>query len=85
VLRALVLPLVQGLPINQGMAMKTLRYKGYQGSIEVSSKDNTLFGEVLFISPLINYEAKTVEGLERAFHAAIEDYLNSCLIQGTQS
>lgn len=53
----------------------TMTYKGYDGSVEICPEDNILFGQVLFISPLINYEAETAKGLERAFQGAVNAYL----------
>ena len=37
-----------------------LKYRGYYGSIEVSTEDNCLFGTLQFIRALINYEGETV-------------------------
>jgi predicted HicB family RNase H-like nuclease len=58
--------------------MKVLKYKGYVGSVEVSTEDNCLFGKVLFIEPLINYEGETVAELSAAFNDAVDDYLLDC-------
>jgi len=60
----------------------TMNFKGYHGSVEISPEDNILFGKVLFISPLINYEAETAKALDAAFREAIEGYLGSCDEQG---
>lgn len=60
----------------------TMSFKGYAGSIEISPDDDILFGKVLFISPLINYEAGTEKELMAAFHKAIESYLSDCKEQG---
>jgi predicted HicB family RNase H-like nuclease len=60
----------------------TMTFKGYQGSVEISTEDDILFGQVLFISPLINYEAETAKGLEQAFQEAVSAYLADCAQQG---
>ncbi len=60
----------------------TMSFKGYHGSVEISPEDNVLFGKVLFISPLINYEAETAKELSAAFREAIESYLDDCKEQG---
>ena len=60
----------------------TMSFKGYHGSVEISPEDNILFGKLLFISSLINYEAETVKELSAAFHEAIECYLGDCKVQG---
>ena len=62
--------------------MKMLEYKGYFGSIEASPEDGCLFGKLEFISALVNFEAKTVPGLVKAFHQAVDDYLASCVENG---
>jgi len=56
----------------------TLKYRGYYGSIEVSTEDNCLFGKLQFIRSLVNYEAETVAELEMAFREAVDDYLETC-------
>lgn len=58
--------------------MKTLKYKGYVGSIEFSPEDNLLFGEILGIDGLVNYEGTTMQELTDSFHEAVEDYLAFC-------
>jgi predicted HicB family RNase H-like nuclease len=60
----------------------TMRFKGYHGSVEISPEDNIIFGKVLFISPLINYESETAKGLNIAFCEAVESYLSDCKEQG---
>lgn len=62
--------------------MKVLKHKGYSGSVEVSTEDNCLFGQVLFIEPLINYEGETVAELSASFKEAIDDYLEDCETAG---
>jgi len=64
--------------------MKVLKYKGYVGSVEVSTEDNCLFGQVLFIEPLINYEGQTVADLSEVFNEAVDDYLLDCEEQGIE-
>lgn len=55
-----------------------LNHKGYYGSIEASTEDNCLFGKLLFIRALVNYEGQTVAELEHAFQEAVDDYLATC-------
>jgi len=59
----------------------TMTFNGYHGSVEISPEDDVLFGQLLFISPLINYEAQSAKGLENAFKASVESYLNDCAAQ----
>lgn len=60
--------------------MKTLNYKDYIGSIEVSEEDNCLYGKVLNLpcDTAITYEGETVQGLREDFMNAIDDYIAYC-------
>lgn len=60
--------------------MKTLNYKGYIGSIEVSEEDNCLFGSVLDLpnDTAITYEGETVQELRNDFENAVDSYLEYC-------
>lgn len=60
------------------MGDKTLSHKGYYGSIEMSIEDERLFGEVLFINDLINYEGATLAELKASFAEAVDEYLADC-------
>ena len=62
--------------------MKTLKYKGYVGSIDYSEEDGVLFGEILGIDGLVNYEGETMTELKASFHEAVEDYLAFCSDHG---
>ncbi|MFC0712194.1 type II toxin-antitoxin system HicB family antitoxin [Azorhizophilus paspali] len=59
-----------------------LQHRGYYGSIEASTEDNCLFGKLLFIRALVNYEGETVAKLQAAFREAVNDYLATCQEQG---
>ena len=58
--------------------MNHFYYQGYQGSIKVSVEDNCLHGKLENISDLVNYEAETVEQLEKEFRLAVDSYLETC-------
>ena len=58
--------------------IQSIIYKGYTGSVEYSSEDKCLFGEVQGIRSLILYEGQTLEELEADFRDAIDDYLELC-------
>src|SRR5262245_21990494 len=66
------------------MGDKVLNHKGYIGSVEMSLDDNCLFGEVLFVNDLVNYEGTTLEELKRAFVEAVENYLARCVEEGVE-
>ena len=55
-----------------------LKHKGYFGTVEFSAEDNCLYGKVIGINDLVNYEAKSVKELTDAFGEAVEDYLGTC-------
>lgn len=55
-----------------------LQHRGYYGSIETSTEDNCLFGKLLFIRTLVNYEGETVVELQATFREAVDDYLATC-------
>ena len=53
--------------------MKTMKYKGYVGSLEISIEDNCLFGKVLGLSKAcITYEGNTVVELQDDFHKSVD-------------
>lgn len=64
--------------------MKTLRYKGYVGSIEASEEDNCLYGQVLDLpnDTAITYEGSTISELKADFMGAVDDYLIYCKDKG---
>lgn len=64
--------------------MRELEYKGYIGSAEVDTEARVLVGRLLFIRDVIGYSATEVQGLEVAFHEAVDEYLQACLDHGDQ-
>jgi predicted HicB family RNase H-like nuclease len=62
--------------------MGSIRYKGYEGSVESDAERNVLRGRVLFISDLVTYEATDKERLQKEFEAAVDDYVTTCLSLG---
>lgn len=61
-----------------------LNYRGYHGSVRYSAEDRVFFGKLEFIRSLITFEATDVEGLERAFREAVDDWLATCEEQGVE-
>lgn len=57
-------------------------YKGYGGSVEFSREEGILFGRVLGIRHIIDYEGESVAELERDFHNAVDSYLSVCKEEG---
>ena len=62
--------------------MNLLSYKDYLGSVEFDEDEHIFYGRLAFISALVSYEAKDAEGLVRAFHEAVDDYLAHCAAEG---
>lgn len=58
--------------------METIKYKDFLGSVEVSVKAGCLHGKILFINDLVTYEATDINGIKQEFHAAVDDYINTC-------
>lgn len=61
-----------------------LEYKGYTGTVEFSAEDNCLFGKIIGINDLINYEAQDVVKLKAFFEESVDDYLDTCKELGKQ-
>lgn len=64
------------------MAQNTLIYKGYRGSIEVDTKDYSLFGKVLYINEQLPYSGESFAELEAGFRAAVEQHIAACRARG---
>ena len=62
--------------------METLNYKGYLGSLHYSKADKTFWGKVEMIRSLVTFEADNASELEGAFQEAVDDYLETCKMQG---
>lgn len=60
------------------MTDKVLKYKGFLGSIEIDVKADLLYGKILHINDLIDYNADTAAELEQEFKNAVDDYLELC-------
>lgn len=61
-----------------------LEFRGYQGTVEYSAEDNCLFGQIIGINDLVNYEALEVSELKKAFEEAVTDYLETCTELGKE-
>lgn len=55
-----------------------MEYKGYVGTVEFSPDDMVFFGKVQGIRSVISYEGTNAVELVEDFHAAVDDYLDSC-------
>ena len=59
-----------------------LDYKGYIGSVEYNDDDEIFHGRLEFIRDLVTYEGADAKSLKRAFHEAVDDYLELCATEG---
>lgn len=55
-----------------------LEYKGYHTKIEFDSEDFVLRGKIEGINDLVNFESEDINGIEREFHEAVDEYLEFC-------
>jgi len=62
----------------------TLIYKGFIGSVHFSDEDVVFYGKVQGINDLITFEGQSVKELVKAFHDAVDDYLNLCKEAGKE-
>ena len=58
--------------------MNILNYKGYEGTAEIDMESRICRGKILFINDLVTYQSSTPAGLQEAFEAAVDDYLETC-------
>lgn len=58
--------------------MDTLSYKDYIGTVNFSEKDGVFFGNIEGIDGLVNFEGKSVIELTKAFHKAVDGYIEYC-------
>ncbi|MGV4459947.1 type II toxin-antitoxin system HicB family antitoxin [Ornithobacterium rhinotracheale] len=60
--------------------MKTLKHKGFVGSIEIDIDSNSLYGKILGLDKktLITYEGETIKELKADFEDAVNSYLELC-------
>ena len=61
-----------------------IKYKSFIGSLNFSQNDKTFFGKIEGINDLITFEGKTVDDLIKAFHEAVNDYLEICKIKNIE-
>lgn len=60
---------------------RTMEYKDYTGSMELSEADGAFYGKVIGICALASYEGESARALVKDFHDAVDDYLASCVAE----
>ncbi|MFH2093426.1 MAG: type II toxin-antitoxin system HicB family antitoxin [Pseudomonadota bacterium] len=58
--------------------MNILNYKGYTAKIEFDPDDNILFGNIIGVRDTVGFHGESVIELKKAFHEAVDFYLESC-------
>src|SRR5258708_2475065 len=64
--------------------MSNLEYKGYVGITEFDAGARAFVGEVVGTRDVITFEGTSVDELEKAFRASVEDYLAFCVELGKE-
>ena len=62
----------------------TMTYKGYIGTVRFSEEDEVFHGKIEAINDLIMFEGTSVKELKKAFHEAVDDYLETCKEMGRE-
>ena len=55
-----------------------LEYKGYHAKIIYDEYSKSLFGKLAGISDLVTFESDSPVEIEKEFHDAVDDYLETC-------
>lgn len=61
-----------------------MTYKRYVGTVEYSREDGILWGRVLGIDDMIDYEGESVAALRKDFENAVNHYLDVCRKTGKE-
>ena len=62
----------------------SMTYKGYIGTVHYSEEDEVFYGKIEAINDLIMFEGTSVKELKKAFHEAVDDYLETCKEMGRE-
>src|SRR5688572_672243 len=55
-----------------------LEYKTYYATVHFNAEDEVFHGKIIGINDLVSFEGTTVPQLKKAFHEAVDDYLDLC-------
>jgi predicted HicB family RNase H-like nuclease len=70
----------QGIP----SVKNTMRYGDYLATVHFSEADGCFGGRIDGIDDLISFEGRSVADLRKAFHEAVDDYLELCRSTGKE-
>ena len=66
-------------PCVLGRAATAMKYKGFEAAIEYDHDTRLLYGQILGLHEIVGFHGSSVDELELAFHAAVDDYLQDPL------
>ena len=58
--------------------MKVLNYRGYFATVDFDADDLILVGHIIGINDIVGFHADTPAEIVKAFHEAVDDYLETC-------
>jgi len=58
--------------------MRHLTHKNYRGSVNFSSDDDLLVGEILGINDVVGYHGTSIAEIKANFRQAVDEYLDFC-------
>lgn len=64
--------------------MNILKYKGYEGSVELDLEGGVCRGKILFVRDLVTFQSVSIAEIQQEFEAAVDDYLDTCLALGRE-
>jgi predicted HicB family RNase H-like nuclease len=64
--------------------MNTMTYNGYHARIEFDAEDEVFFGKIAGISDVIGFHGDSVSEIKKAFHEAVDDYVETCKTIGKE-
>lgn len=59
--------------------MNTMKYKSYAARIEYDEHDRIFVGHLAGVRDIIGFHGSSVDDLEHAFRAAVDDYVAACV------
>ena len=58
--------------------MNTIKYKGFEASLDFDPEDKIIVGRVLDISDIISFHALSIPEFEEVFQQSIDSYIRDC-------
>ena len=58
--------------------MSRMSYRGYTARIEYDDEDGVFFGRMAGVRDGVNFHGDTVDDLRKAFHEAVDGYIEVC-------